>query len=321
MSTHEGTLFDGLGEPDASLPSGRFASEKVERVLQWFTRCAERSNLEDRFSSVLRQSIDEVLDGQRTGRYDLKDLSKTEKTYLGTKVEIVCQNEFGFSDGSRMDYKISGVDVDAKFSLTGEWMIPTEAMGQICLVMSADDEKSTFDVGLVHVAEEILRGGANKDSKRQMSASGRSAIRWIFKSGRLRRNILLGLNDEKKRLIFSGSTGQQRVNNLFENLLGQMIDRTTVQTTARQLDAPKRVRDARRHLASKGIVILGHQNESVRVASALGIAVPDKSSWISVRLVPAEGRSGYGRQVEINGSWYVRARDDDPAFPAPAVAH
>jgi len=37
----------------------------------------------------LRRALDEVIDGPRTGRYSVEQLEKTEKTYIGTKVEIL----------------------------------------------------------------------------------------------------------------------------------------------------------------------------------------------------------------------------------------
>ncbi len=88
----------------------------------------------ERFGNVLRQSIDEVLDGQRTGRFDIyaADVAKTERTYLGTKVEIVCQDEFDLGRNQKMDYLIAGHEVDAKFSMSSVFgqAIPKEAVDQ-----------------------------------------------------------------------------------------------------------------------------------------------------------------------------------------------
>ena len=64
-------------------------------------------------------------------------------TYIGTKVEIVIQAEFGLQRGNRMDYLVDGQDVDAKWSIkSGGWMIPTEAVRELCLCMTADDDRS-----------------------------------------------------------------------------------------------------------------------------------------------------------------------------------
>lgn len=48
-----------------------------------------------RFGRVLRDTIDQLLNGEVTGRYDWKTLFKTEKTHAGTLVEINLQRESG----------------------------------------------------------------------------------------------------------------------------------------------------------------------------------------------------------------------------------
>ncbi|MBK8006821.1 MAG: hypothetical protein IPK12_23875 [Gemmatimonadetes bacterium] len=48
---------------------------------------------------IVRQAIDEVVDGPRTGRWDIDQLTKTEKTYIGTKVEIIVRNELDLDAG------------------------------------------------------------------------------------------------------------------------------------------------------------------------------------------------------------------------------
>ncbi|MER5732328.1 NaeI family type II restriction endonuclease [Streptomyces sp. NPDC002138] len=310
-----GDDFEPAGDGDGG--GGGDGDGELGRVVAWFTR---QPNLQNRFSGVLRRSIDEVLDGQRTGRYDLNDpnVAKTEKTYLGTKVEIVCQSEFDLPRGSGMDYSVDGVDVDAKFSLTGGWMIPIEAMGHICLVMSADDAASSFRVGLVRIKDEILTSGGNRDGKRSISARGRSAIRWLVQGGALAPNVLLQLDPETRRRIEAVPAGQQRVNQVFSLLQGTVIDRNVIATVARQLDAPKRVRDARHQLRSEGIVILGHQNDSPGIARELGLEVPTKGTWIAASLAlaqPDDTRPG----AVIDGKTYVVAKAGETRAPVPTT--
>ena len=50
----------------------------------------------ERFGAVLRDTFDQLYDGLRTGRFDPSDLSKTERTHMGSLVEINLQREFGF---------------------------------------------------------------------------------------------------------------------------------------------------------------------------------------------------------------------------------
>lgn len=59
---------------------------------------------------AIREALDQIYDGQRTGRWDYTQLMKTEKTHVGTLVEIWLQREFGFDDGDELDYLIAGVD-------------------------------------------------------------------------------------------------------------------------------------------------------------------------------------------------------------------
>ncbi|MDB6037229.1 MAG: restriction endonuclease NaeI, partial [Verrucomicrobiales bacterium] len=93
-----------------------------------------------RTATVLRETIDQLYDGQRTGRYRWDQLFKTEKTHCGTLVEINLVREFKFQDGSLLDYQIAGIEVDCKYSQkVGGWMIPPEAVGHLCLVISAED--------------------------------------------------------------------------------------------------------------------------------------------------------------------------------------
>ena len=49
-------------------------------------------------------ALDQLYDGQRTGRYRWDQLRKTEKTHCGTLVEINMQREFLFEDGSKLDF-------------------------------------------------------------------------------------------------------------------------------------------------------------------------------------------------------------------------
>jgi hypothetical protein len=315
----ETTLFDdldGFAAGESAPVSSGGQDSGVERVARWFESHAD---LESRFSSVFRQALDEVLDGQRTGRYDVDTLEKTEKTYLGTKVEIVCRAAFNLPLGDDMDYRVGDQEVDAKFSLEAKWMIPREAMGHLCLLMAANDRLSTFKVGLVRISEDVLTRGGNQDGKRSISLSGRSSIRWLCREGKLKSNLLLGLDPATREVLERVPVGQNRVDQLFRHVHGRIVDRNAVVTVAKQLDAPKRVRDSRRRLAPEGVVILGHQRDSPRVAKALGLPTPDKGTWIATRLVPAPRPEDSRPRVWIDGVAYAVARPDEERCPAPAI--
>jgi len=93
-----------------------------------------------RAAQVLRYTLDQLYDGQRTGRYRWDQLYTTESKHVGEIIEMNLHREFEFPDGASLDYRIAGVDVDCKYSQhLGGWMIPPEAQGHLCLVVWADD--------------------------------------------------------------------------------------------------------------------------------------------------------------------------------------
>src|SRR5271163_2917094 len=106
----------------------------------------------DVIATVLRDTLDQLYDGQHTGRWSYDQLHKTEKTYMGTLVEINLQRAFGFADGGATDYRIVGIEVDCKYSMTyGGWELPPEAIDHLCLVITANDAQSSWNAGLVRV--------------------------------------------------------------------------------------------------------------------------------------------------------------------------
>jgi len=273
------------------------ADRSLDRAVDWFKA---QPRMAERFGEAIRQSFDEVFDGQRTGRYTLSQMSKVEKTYIGTKIEIVVQAEFGLQRGQRMDYLVDGEDVDAKWSMkSGGCMIPTEAVGELCLCMTADDAKSIFSVGIVRADVANLRTSKNKDQKRRLNPEGMDAMSWLAKDVELAENLLLHLDDEVRSSILDFDlSGQKRVNQLFRQVHGKLVRREVVLTVAQQDDGPKRVRDARKHLQPEGIVILGHQGSHPKIAQDLGLQTPPKGSWIAVQVVPAIGLDPDIAQIE-----------------------
>ena len=286
----------------------------LARAVDWFR---SQSRMVERFGAAIRQSFDEVFDGQRTGRYSLTQLSKVEKTYIGTKVEIVIQAAFGLQRGNRMDYLVDGQDVDAKWSIkSGGWMIPTEAVGELCLCMTADDDLSTFSVGIVRADEANLRASANKDRKRRFNDDGIAAMAWLANPGHLAENLLLHLSEETRSAILDYDlSGQQRVNQLFRRVHDRVVRREVVLTVAQQDDGPKRVRDARRLLQPEGIIVLGHQGSHKGIADGLKFEVPPKGSWIATRVVRA-GPSD-ADSVEIADERWRLATPRDPICEGP----
>lgn len=204
----------------------------------------------ERFRWTLRDSLDEALDGQRTGRWCYQHLMKTEKTYLGTAVEVNLTQEFNIGDGDDLDWRIADTDVDCKFSRDlGGWEIPTEMY--VCadhgdqsadrdhpaLLTWMNDDTNEWAAGLLRITDDRLRwkrddGGPrkrayNKDYKRKVSDSAREEIYWLW--GGVHRdlppNLLRHLPESTRDEILKvGSrSGQTRVDDLFRYVQDRLI--------------------------------------------------------------------------------------------------
>ncbi|WP_419552666.1 NaeI family type II restriction endonuclease [Candidatus Poriferisodalis sp.] len=274
-----------------------------------------------RTARVLRETLDQLYDGARTGRYRWDQLYKTEKTHCGTLVEINMQREFGYADGEELDFSIAGLEVDCKYSQRiGGWMIPLEAHDEICMVLWASDDESAWKMGVVRALPGLLSDGRNRDSKTTLNAAGREAICWIFRHGQLAENTLLHLAEDIVSQIMSSDSGAERVRRLFQLVQRRPIRREVVATVAQQVDYMKRVRDnggARGTLKPEGIIIPGHYSTHQDIAEALNVPVPGTSEFVSVRVCPAQ--PGDAGAAEIEGSMWRVAGEDDPVVPAPKL--
>ncbi|WP_406048229.1 NaeI family type II restriction endonuclease [Kribbella sp. NBC_00889] len=272
---------------------------------------------------AIREAFDQIYDGQRTGRWDYRQLMKTEKTHLGTLVEIAFQREFEFADGDDLDYSIAGVDVDCKWSRNlYEWEFPPEMYNRgdkIALVVWANDFTARWAMGLIRVTEQVLVPlGKQRDKKRRLNNAGRDRILWLVPGADLVRNTLLHIDQAKLERIVYATYGQTAITNLFRELTGVLVNRATVLTAAQQVDSAKRVRDARARLRPEGIVIFGHYIPHPEMAEQLGLPRPTLGRFVSTRL--ATWNPGDNEPfIELAGSKWRRARESDPAVTAPRL--
>jgi hypothetical protein len=288
----------------------------------WHTQ----ANAPERIGGVLRRSFDEVMDGQRTGRFRFEELRNSEKTYLGTKVEILLREEFDLALGlppKKLDYSIAGHTVDCKFTQRWDWMIPVEAVNELCVLIRASDATALYSFGILRCHPSLL-GAENRDRKRSITSASRQHIRFLWVDHPMPTNLLRNLDPPALQAIFAlpgRGNGQARINELFRRVHDEIVRREVTLTVAQQDDSMKRSRDARIHLQPEGILILGHQNDHPRIAHALDLPVPHKGEFVATRVVAAtpqrlaEQRS----QVIIGGSTWVKARPGDPIEPGPAA--
>ncbi|MFF3553702.1 NaeI family type II restriction endonuclease [Streptomyces tsukubensis] len=270
-------------------------------------------------AASLRAAFDSVLDGERTGRYDLDTLAMTEKTYLGSKVEHFLWDAWGLKGRRRADI----MSVPVRFTRGGNWLFAPEHMGRVCLLVRADDTRSRWSLGLLKAVPELLNQGRNRDGKQMLSAAGRKAVHWVVEDAPLPENVLLHLDPQSLAQVLSdkdddtASSRQARTNNLFRTVQGRLVGDAVVRTVAMAADAPKRVREARRHLRGEGILVLGHQGDDLRIAETLGLPGPARGQWISIRVVRRRPEHADAPFVELDGRRWTAAGPDDAVEEGP----
>ncbi|MBT2488060.1 NaeI family type II restriction endonuclease [Streptomyces sp. ISL-96] len=288
-----------------------------------FDRLQQLDSSGQRFAAVLRDTIDQLLNGEVTGRYDWKTLFKTEKTHAGTVVEINLQREFRFDDGDAMDYQIAGFDVDCKYSQQfGGWMIPPEAMGHLCLLVWADDYKSRWSAGLLRITPEWLNTGNNRDLKLTVKAEHRNKILWLWHDAELPENVLLHMAPADRQAVFAPTSGQARLNELFRRAQKRRIGRNVIRTVAQQKDYMKRVRGnggSRSALRDEGILIMGDYESHRRIAEQLEIPVPREGEFVSARVYEVPSGQTERASVLLDGRHWACALADEPATHAPTL--
>ncbi len=241
-------------------------------------------SLAQRFPNMLRACIDDVIMTPKTGRRAYEELEKTEKTYIGTRVEIELRALLNLPRG-RLDTALLGHDVDIKHTMGNNWMIPTEAVGHPCLLVAADEARACCYLGLIVAHVAYLTQGQNKDAKRSISAEGFAHIHWLLKEHPYPANFWRGRDEAMVARIFAGTSGNARMASLFREVQGEPISRDVVEAVAQQQDFMRRIRSdkgrgTRDLLAREGIALLSGQYDATLI-DALGLTACGTSEFIS----------------------------------------
>ncbi|MEO8261012.1 MAG: NaeI family type II restriction endonuclease [Pseudolysinimonas sp.] len=275
-----------------------------------------------RFAQIVRDTFDQLYDGQRTGRFRWDQLSKTERAHYGSLIEINIQRTFGFEDGDELDFKIAGVDVDCKFSESGSWMIPPISNNRLALVVRAVDRKSEFSVGVVRITSQRLNTGLNWDKKVTLNDTGRAAIQWIHRGIAFAPNLLAELASDELDRVLSAKVGQARVSELLRVAKGRRITGNVIATVAQQKDFMRRLRDgggAREKLREEGFLVIGGDYRvHVFLAEAFEVEVPEPGEVVSFQVVHTDISDPRG--VPVGGGYWRRADQEDHVDePAPLL--
>lgn len=229
---------------------------------------------------IIRKSIDEVIDTPRTNRFILAETEKTEKTYLGTKIEILLRAHLKLPKGTILDLSVDGTEVDIKNTMGSNWTIPTEAGGHPCLLLKENETTARCHVGIIVAKGEYLNPGQNRDAKRTFSATGIANTWWLLRNHPYPANYWEVMPVAQRHAIMAAGGGTARLAALFRAVQGRPISRLIVQAVAQQHDYMKRIRrngGARDLLAPEGIALLWGQNDAALITRlGLGPVGPDE---------------------------------------------
>lgn len=240
---------------------------------------------------LFRKALDEVIDTPRSGRRHVTDLEKTEKTYIGTKLEILIRNYLGLPKGL-LDLKIDGLDVDIKNTIGRNWMIPTEALEKPCILVACDETEFRCYVGVFIAHLSNLSDSTNRDAKRSLTPAGFENILWLLNGVPYPANFWAGISEPDARHIMDmrDAGGSERLRRLFSIVLNKPISRDVIQSVARQKDYMKRLRNnggARDLLAKDGIALLSGKYDGVLIKK-LGLPTCDGDQFISIKATSAK---------------------------------
>lgn len=268
-------------QPD--MPDTHPRDDELERVRNALDA---QSRLMRRLGASVRMAIDDVLAGELTGRFDLRSatVSKVERTYVGTRVELRILAELKYPRGATLDMLVEGVEVDIKTTIARTWMVPPEAVGRLCLLISFEEMSHRFRAGLLRANLEHLNRSQNRDQKRSVSRAGMAAIRWLGGAQwhEMPENFLLLLGPELRARVLACTSPEQRIAEAFRLCLDMPIPRSALATLARQLDPMRRVRGARSVLRAEGIEIKSGKAAAQRL-EVLGRAVPSWRFFLSTQ--------------------------------------
>ncbi|MGW4812507.1 NaeI family type II restriction endonuclease [Kitasatospora cineracea] len=271
-----------------------------------------------RMAGVIENASGYLLDGGRTGRYEWKQLSRTEKVLFGSTVQRLMQGEFGLTDGAgRLDFTLEGIDFDLKWTLlpNGRWLFGPEHVGELCVVAEANDRTGKYSYGVVRVRPEYLKPMSNRDLKSWLTREGREAIRWIREDGNLHTGVLQHLTEEERKAILGQDRSVRRLTELFRRVQGRRLTRSDLATVCRAPDPMRRLRDALPQLSREGILVVAGHLGNCSVLTALGTPEPAPGEWVGLRLAPADGEPG--PVIDLDGTSWRKARPEDPEIPLP----
>ena len=262
----------------------------LQRVYAWL----QPSPVEQAFTRAIDDAVKYVLDGSRTGRFDLMsdEVDSDERASVGTKLQYRVIAELGLVKEPPLDTTIVGVPVELKATVRSNWMIPTEGQCEICVLIQVDATRSLHRVFLMRTHRAWLREGANKDGKRGIaSAALRDYALPVLDWTPLPPEPLKLLSSRQLDVVFAPRVGQtERLTALFGFLPDVVIPRSSIETVcAGNRDPLRRARQAKPLVQERhGLQLLcGRWREDLELAAARGFDISG-DAWVALSPPPAE---------------------------------
>lgn len=240
---------------------------------------------------LIRSAIDDVLDGPRTGRFDVSELSKEEKAFIGTRIEIRLRHFLGASRGSSSDAELGGVPFEIKWSKTTEWMLSPQNLGKLIFGLGLDKDGNTFNAGLWIARKEDLRQGENRDKKLSPTADTlRDKVNWVARHASLPANPLSRLSEDQWSAIRGAKSIQKRVDLLAIAFAELAVHRHTIETIAQASDPLRRMRRDKSKPSGTHVWLCSRFDRQTLLG--LGLEPPPNDFWVPVAAEKVGGQDG-----------------------------
>ncbi len=244
--------------------------------------------MEKHFTRAVDDAVKYVLDGARTGRFDLMspEVDSDERASVGTKLQYRLLNEYGLVKEPPLDTTILGIPVELKATVGSSWAIPTEGQCEICVLMQIDAKRAQHRAFLMRAHRVWLREGANKDGKRGVIAAALSEFAIpILGWTPLPPEPLKLLSVPQLEVVFAPRVGQtERLTSLFGYIPDVVIPRSSIETVcAGNKDPMRRARQAKPLVKERfGYTLLcGTWKEDLELAAARGYDISG-DAWVAL---------------------------------------
>ncbi|WP_404433905.1 hypothetical protein LG299_05205 [Microbacterium lacus] len=212
-------------------------------------------------TNAVDDAVKYVLDGARTGRFDLNspDVDSDERSSVGTKLQYRVLHELSLFKEPPLDTRVVDIPVELKGTIGRNWMIPTEGQCQISLLIQVDTDRGRHRALLMRTHRVWLNNGANKDGKRTIVAGALPIFALpLLDWTPLPAEPLRLLTPDQLRVVFAPRVGQaSRLVSLFSFLPNTVIPRSSIETVCfGNKDPLRRARQAKASAHESGLEVL-----------------------------------------------------------------